>query len=533
MIHQKQIQKFRVSFFLNSGLRGLFTGFAICFITWGMAAGVCIAQEESSPSGQMSRVSDSENAPGISEPLQKTDDEEAPEAFLPPNSATPERSPDPGEIEAEYLPSEPETDTELSRSADDDIPAPIPDILIPFDSEGETEYSIVVEKETQQLFLYAYDGTFREVHRLKCSTGKSLGPKAVSGDSKTPEGVYFFIKIHEKKELAPIYGIRAFPTDYPNVLDRIAGRTGNAIWLHGTNKALKDRDSNGCVVLEDENVEKLTPHIRLNRTPIIIVDRLSYASDEAKLEAKNAISALVSDWRNALETGTYHQYLSHYDPEYLPDISWWMEWYQIRKEAEASQQPLSVDLKNVLIVRHKKVYAVLFDQSVSLSGKEASAGIRKIFLKHEDDRFKIIADAYQGVPETRKKENPLILAFHDLRTVPDPKDEREIAGILDEWLKAWSSKDIERYGGHYASDFQSQGMNRTSWLNHKKRLNQKYAYIRVSKKGLTVRKSQERRIVSFVQSYESNAFKATGVKQLVLKREGGQWKIYRETWKKM
>lgn len=67
----------------------------------------------------------------------------------------------------------------------------IPDMLIPLDSGNGAEYAIVVEKETQQLFLYANDGTVKEVLRMNCSTGKVTGAKAVAGDLKTPEGIYF------------------------------------------------------------------------------------------------------------------------------------------------------------------------------------------------------------------------------------------------------------------------------------------------------------------------------------------------------
>jgi len=178
-----------------------------------------------------------------------------------------------GQTSDVVIPSDSENGVEYAPLAEEQIP----DVLIPFDSEGGTEYAIVVEKETQQLFLYAHDGTLREVFRTACSTGKKFGPKTREGDLKTPEGIYFFIKIHEDKELGPIYGIRAFPTDYPNILDRIAGRTGNAIWLHGTNKPLKAMDSSGCVALENDDIERVTRYITLNRTPIIVAEKLSYS----------------------------------------------------------------------------------------------------------------------------------------------------------------------------------------------------------------------------------------------------------------
>ncbi|QTA91812.1 L,D-transpeptidase catalytic domain-containing protein [Desulfonema magnum] len=406
----------------------------------------------------------------------------------------------------------------------------IPDMLIPLDSGNGAEYAIVVEKETQQLFLYANDGTVKEVLRMNCSTGKVTGAKAVAGDLKTPEGIYFFIKEHKDKDLGPIYGTRAFPTDYPNLLDHIAGRTGSEIWLHGTNKPLKVRDSSGCVTLENSDIDTIAKYITLNRTPIIIVKKLSYGPFDVKLEAKTSVLNIFSEWKDALENGTYHDYLKFYDPEYLPDISWWSEWNKIRKTIHTAPEPFSVELENILIIKYNGTYVVLADQVINFSGREIQAGIRKFYLT--EDHFRIIGEEYQGMSQARrdKQDNPFMMACRNLGT---KEDKHEIANMLDDWLKAWSSKDIQEYGNHYASDFQSQGMNLKAWLRHKGRLNKKYKYIRVSKEKLVVKKSKQRRVVSFVQKYESNAFKAVGIKQLILKREDGQWKIYRETWKKI
>ncbi len=190
-------------------------------------------------------------------------------------------------------------DSKPEATGNMDIPGKIPDILIPFDSDvNETEYILVVEKDTQQFFLYSYDGTFKEMYQFDCSTGKKYGPKIRRGDAKTPEGIYFFVKQFEEKDLSPIYGTRAYPMDYPNFLDRVAERTGSAIWLHGINKTLKPMDSNGCVELENVNIDEIAKYITLNRTPIIVTDRLTYdsnAKEQIREKAKESVQKIVSD----------------------------------------------------------------------------------------------------------------------------------------------------------------------------------------------------------------------------------------------
>ena len=51
-------------------------------------------------------------------------------------------------------------------------------------------------------------------------------------------------------------------------------------------------------------------------------------------------------------------------------------------------------------------------------------------------------------------------------------------------------------------------------------------------KNLTVKKGKNRSIATFVQNYNSSSFKTVGTKKLILVKEKGRWKIYRETWKK-
>ncbi|MCP4346795.1 MAG: L,D-transpeptidase family protein [Desulfobacterales bacterium] len=440
------------------------------------------------------------------------------------------------------------SEPEATGNTDENIiPEKFPDVLVPFDlDKNETEYILVVEKDTQQFFLYSYDGTFKEMYQFDCSTGKKYGPKTRRGDAKTPEGIYFFVKQFEDKELAPIYGTRAYPMDYPNIMDRIAERTGSAIWLHGINKTMKPMDSNGCVELENMNIDDIAKYITLNRTPIIVADRLTYEplDSNAKENIKKSVQKIVSDWKTALEKGSYHDYLKVYDPDYLPDISWWPEWNKIRKTFRVSGQSLSLKLKKLLIVRHKKVYAALFEQVLKYSDRNLSVGTKKFFIKNNDGRLSVIGEEYQPAPKSGKQENPLIAASRIIKTRPpvavasseQPKtlkaDEKGIKQMIQGWLKAWSSKNITEYGNYYASDFRSQGMNKRSWISYKNQLNKKYGYINVSMDKLTVQKGKKRHVVSFIQHYESSGFKAIGRKILILKREGGQWKIYRESWKK-
>jgi hypothetical protein len=251
------------------------------------------------------------------------------------------------------------------------------------------------------------------------------------------------------------------------------------------------------------------------------------------IAAENSIRRFLKDWNEALQTGTYHRYLTFYDPDYLPNIAWWPHWNMLKKTSKASDTVLSVALDKISIFRHKDTFVVLFDQNIRSSNGAKPIGIRKLFIKDTGKGLRIVGDEFQKPPAVERKpdvEYPLIAAYRKLGI--GPTDASEIEGMIQGWLKAWSSKDIQRYGDFYAKAFRSQGMNRGSWLRYKDRLNKKYRYIQVSMKNLVIQKGEDKSIATFRQTYESPSYKAVGTKRLVLVRENGKWKIFRETWKR-
>ena len=77
-----------------------------------------------------------------------------------------------------------------------DQPAGVPDVLVGYSGMRKGEHAVVVEKATQKLFLYAYDGRFRRMqtrpgssHPQRNTAGKLsiLYPKGL-GDSKPRSG---------------------------------------------------------------------------------------------------------------------------------------------------------------------------------------------------------------------------------------------------------------------------------------------------------------------------------------------------------
>ncbi|WP_022668220.1 L,D-transpeptidase family protein [Desulfospira joergensenii] len=398
----------------------------------------------------------------------------------------------------------------------------------------ENENAILVEKESQMLYIYkagqGFDRSLELVFSAPCSTGEVSGPKIEKGDKKTPEGIYFLIDEFEDKYLAPVYGKKAFPTDYPNFMDRRQGKNGSAIWIHGTDRALKPMDSNGCIALENENVMALSNYIRLDSTPLIIVDKIGQEESFRIKETRTRIMNLVSDWIKAIERGSYHEFLSFYAPSYVPDISWWEEWLKIRGRAVKLKKELRLNTSATGIYRHKDLYVVLMDFDLAWGEKKLNLGRRKLFFKSQEPGYKIVGDMFQMKNKTfAEAEVPLVVAALELISSQPSKE--AALDTVRAWLAAWSAKDMDAYGAFYVPGFRSEGMSKKAWIRRKKALSKRYAYIRVTGENFKISKKKDGLEVTFMQNYESSGFSTKGVKQLKLVNKGGSWKISQENWK--
>lgn len=408
--------------------------------------------------------------------------------------------------------------------------ASVPGALIQIPENGN---AIIVEKKSQMLYVYsAKKGFGSPVFQSSCSTGANPGPKTRSGDKKTPEGVYFLKDEFEDRYLTPIYGEKAFPSDYPNFLDLRLGKQGSAIWIHGTDRPLKPMDSNGCVALENKNIIALSNYIDLDATPLIIVEEIDYTSMDEIKGIREKIDRFLGRWAKALAGQSYHDYLSFYDTVYLPDISWWEAWLKVRDKADAQHpEGLKIVLENTGVYAQGGVVVVLCDMSLARNAdKKIYLGKRQFFIRQGSAVPLIIGDLFQAKAKAfASGEPPLLTASRTL--FQDQSADQLVVKTVQQWMAAWSSKNMDQYARFYTSDFVCDGMGKAAWVKRKKKLARKYDYISVTGKNFKTFPTKDGYTVSFVQYYKSSGFSTQGKKQLKLVRQDGEWKIFRENWK--
>ena len=119
-----------------------------------------------------------------------------------------------------------------------------------------------------------------------------------------------------------------------------------------------------------------------------------------------------------------------------------------------------------------------------------------------------------------------------LTTTPDRKFDAPSSGIsaaIDNWIDAWSKKDVSRYLSAYAKEFQPpQGKSRESWNLERRSRIEKPVSIKVSYADLQTTMKGETATVRFRQTYVSNSINSTDTKELDMVRRDGRWLILSE-----
>lgn len=178
------------------------------------------------------------------------------------------------------------------------------------------KYAIVVDASRSRLYVYRNDnGLPRFVSDYYVSQGKLGVQKAREGDKKTPMGVYYVTASLPKEKLSDFYGSAAYPISYPNEWDRLQGRDGHGIWLHGTPSDTFSRPpkaSDGCVVLSNKDLRELGKTVQVGLTPVIISNQVEWVSLDTWRHERVALENAVESWRRDWESRDNARLMNHY-----------------------------------------------------------------------------------------------------------------------------------------------------------------------------------------------------------------------------
>ena len=182
------------------------------------------------------------------------------------------------------------------------------------------------------------------------SIGKAGSGKQLEGDNKTPIGIYSVHDFIGDDELIDFYGVGAFPLNYPNKWDRLLGRTGSGIWLHGLPKSVRTRprlDSEGCVVIDNKTLDWMTAYLEPERTRVVLGPKIRWSSIEQNQLLRDQLNQRLHDWLDAWSKLDTDAYLSFYHPEFSNGNKDLAAWAQYKRGVNRSKTWIDVSAREV------------------------------------------------------------------------------------------------------------------------------------------------------------------------------------------
>ncbi len=379
---------------------------------------------------------------------------------------------------------------------------------------GKIDQTLIVSKKQQQLYVVSEnsDRQMDIVARFRVTTGKAYGDKEKEGDLRTPEGIYTVVKKLNGNRLPEKYGPLAFVLDYPNYVDRINRKTGSNIWIHGRNEKIKDRQTEGCISLENSHILDLAEYIRIRKTNVVVVDSFNttlYDSDAYKLQ----LEKFVAEWASAWSDGDLEKYFTKYSKKFKENGHSFEVFKRRKKRLEKLYKWKQVKLDSLSFILSKKEVIANFQQTY-ISPRFTSIGKKQLIIIQENGHPKIVKEDFR---RTGDRINAI----------------DEINRFITRWEKAWESVDIDNYMRFYSQKFQYHDKDRDWWMADKKEKFSKVKTIQVKTSHISTNSIKENQwIVRFNQKYEADNYKDYGVKTMIVEKDStNTYKIINEMWR--
>ena len=264
-------------------------------------------------------------------------------------------------------------------------------------SFGYTEnYSAILtcNKEDSTLNLYKQDKDrkFQFVKDYSAFTGKVKGDKKEEGDLKTPIGIY---NLTEKiSKLDSFYGPLAFVTSYPNEYDKLRGKNGHGIWIHGLpTEQERDDFTKGCIAIDNQSIECLDRNIDLNNT-LLIIDK-EPVEQEIDKETLTLVLSELYKWRYAWLYNDINSYLAMYSKDFTRFDGMTYDTFKSYKTRVFSKPGkktiIFTDISVIPYPDSDNIYQITFNELYS-SPSFQFTGSKSLMVKITDNKMKIFTE---------------------------------------------------------------------------------------------------------------------------------------------
>ncbi|XOB65942.1 L,D-transpeptidase family protein [Deferribacteres bacterium DY0037] len=389
-------------------------------------------------------------------------------------------------------------------------------------AEPEDSFNaVLVEKNGKWLHvLKVAEGRVEVLDSFQVLTGRVDGDKRVQGDEKTPEGVYFVTGFLSPEKLRAMYGevgkqygTGAYPLSYPNLKDRLQGKTGGGIWLHGIDPSRNVPVTKGCVAFDNEKLTKMADYIKIG-TPVIVTEEgLKGTLDDLRAHFESA-KKLVTDYMEAWGNSDFDAFSAAYNPNFKDTAGRSLENYLKYKKNLMDLFPYrKVSADGFRIYTNSDSETVAEFTQFYCAPNVVSYGRKRFYYEQDGESLKISAEEFMPISSesyVREKVHEFLLS----------------------WKKSWESLSIDDYMANYSDAFSTRGMNNAGWREDKSGKFAGLENVKVVIDNISFKAySPVSYAIEFRQKYSGDAYSDTGIKTLRVKGCPGDFKITSEIWR--
>ena len=263
-----------------------------------------------------------------------------------------------------------------------------------------SRHAIAVDASRSRLYLFENSRQgFRLVADHYVSVGRLGVGKHAQGDQRTPLGVYFITSRLDAAQVQDFYGPGALPLNYPNEYDRRQGKTGHGIWLHGVppqNFARGPQSTDGCVVLANDDMQRLLREVAPRSTPVLIAEAIQWVTPVQAEVVRQDARRLLEQWRAARSSGDAQRLMPFYSSQYANGTTATGRWDQaLAKELRASQGR-AAELKDVSILSWRDKSDVLVVTFGLVNKGQRTGQVKRQYWGKEGGQWKIFFEGVIG-----------------------------------------------------------------------------------------------------------------------------------------
>jgi murein L,D-transpeptidase YafK len=256
--------------------------------------------------------------------------------------------------------------------------------------------NVVVVDLSKGLFslLEHKDGELSLVKTVATSIGKKGYDKFYEGDKKTPIGIYKITGYKPDDTIAAKYGVGAFPLDYPNTWDQKRSRTGSGIWIHGMYKNMTSRpkrDSDGCVVLNNDDLHSIFDQLLDKNTPVILAENAPLDT-LINNDINDGFMDVFDGWVSTWESRDVEKYLDFYAADFDNEGKNFSQWAAHKRRVNKKKTFIDIDAKKLSVFDYpneENLRLVEFYQDYKSNNYNGAAWKRQ-FWRQQDGNWQIV-----------------------------------------------------------------------------------------------------------------------------------------------